>query len=114
MVLYLEVYAALDENFRLKLVQNGVTEKVANVSVKLRQSFRIKEEEREEEMLRQREKDSEVFLTPGRAPRKCADNYFLELENVYKQSNHFVMVLQKLFYFCSCAVTYFRPRRCHS
>ena len=95
MVLYLEVYDALDENFKLKLVQSGVTEKVANVSVKLRQYSRIKEKEREEKMLRQREKDSEVFLTPERAPRKCAGNCFLELENVHEKLNHFLMVLQR-------------------
>ena len=99
MVLYLEVNAALDENFRLKLLQCGLTEKVANVSVKLRQSSRIKEKESEQERMRQREKDSEVFLTPERAPRKSAGNCFPELEHAYEKLNHFMMVLQFLLLF---------------
>ena len=86
---FLEVNAALDENFKVKLLMQVVTEKVADVSVKLRQSARLEEKEKEKTQTC----GDDEFLTPTRPVKKCAGNCFFELENMYKTLNHFVMDL---------------------
>ena len=66
LVSFLEVKAALDENIKEKLLKQGVSEKVADVSVKLRQSARLAEKEKEKT---QTGNDDE-FLTSTRPAKK--------------------------------------------
>ena len=64
-VSFSEVNAALDANFKVKLLKQGVSEKVADVSAKLRQSSRLAEKEKEKE----KKEGGEEFLTPTRPAR---------------------------------------------
>ena len=63
MVSFSEVNAALDANFKVKLLKQGVSEKVVDVSLKLRQSSRIAEKEEKEI---EKKQGGEEFLTPTR------------------------------------------------
>ena len=73
-VSFLEVNAALDESSKVKLLKQDVTEKVADVTVKLRQSARLAEKEKEKTQTG----GDEEFLTPTRpARKKHAGNCFL-------------------------------------
>ena len=68
-VSFLEVNVVLDANFKVKLLKHGVSEKVADFSVKLRQSSRLAEKEKEKEKEKKTDGDEE-FLTPIRPAKK--------------------------------------------
>ena len=75
-VSFSEVNAALDANFKIKLLRQAVSEKVADVSVKLRQSSRIAEKEKEKEREKKTGGDEE-FVTPTRPAKNVQETDFL-------------------------------------